>query len=228
MSYSSELKAHLQTLGFRRECCMLACSAGYEAEELDAVCERCTGSYLRGVFFRFGYLSPPEKDSMLTFAFPSEGFADYVQGVLTEVGIPAKRGRRRGKTLLYLKRSDDVSDLLSLMGATRFSLHRMEVQVDKQVRGELNRKCNAETANLARTANAAAEQLTAIRRLEDTKKLGTLPEELQEAAALRLAHPEASLEELRHLTGTPVSRSGLNHRLQKLTKLAEGLEEKTT
>ncbi len=223
MSYASELKAHLQTLGFRRECCMLACSAGYEAEPLEAVCERCTGSYLRGVFFRFGYLSPPEKDSMLTFTFPSEEFASYVQDVLAGVGIPSKRGHRRGKTLLYLKRGDDVSDLLSLMGATRFSLHRMEVQVDKQFRGELNRKCNAETANLARTANAAAEQLTAIRRLEEAKQLGTLSEELQEAAALRREHPEASLEELRRFAKAPVSRSGFHHRLQKLTKLAEGL-----
>lgn len=224
MSYSSELKEHLKTLGFRRECCMLACTAGFEAAAFEAGCEHCLGSFLRGVFFRFGYLNPPEKDAMLTFTF-NDDYALYVQEVLRQAEIEAKVSRRRGKTLLYIKKSDAVSDLVSLMGATRFSLRLMEVQVDKQFRGELNRKCNAETANLARTANAAAEQLTAIERLKRARKLGALPEELQAAAALRLAHPEASLEELRRLSDPPVSRSGLNHRLQKLTRLASELTE---
>ena len=207
---------------------MLACTAGFEAAAFEAHCEHCLGSFLRGVFFRFGYLNPPEKDAMLTFTFQDD-YALYVQDVLRQAGIEAidaaKITRRRGKTLLYIKKSDAVSDLVSLMGATRFSLRLMEAQVDKQFRGELNRKCNAETANLARTANAAAEQLTAIKRLEQARKLGALPEELQAAAALRLAHPEASLEELRRLTDPPVSRSGLNHRLQKLTRLASELTE---
>lgn len=224
MSYSSELKEYLQTLDFRRECCMLACTAGFEAATFEAQCEHCLGSFLRGVFFRFGYLNPPEKDAMLTFTF-GDDYALYVQEVLRGAGFEAKTARRRGKTLLYIKKSDEVSDLVSLMGATRFSLRRMEVQVDKQFRGELNRKCNAETANLARTANAAAEQLTAIRQLQKARKLGTLPEELQAAAALRLAHPEASLEELRRLCDPPVSRSALNRRLQKLTRLAPELTE---
>ena len=224
MSYSSELKEHLQTLGFRRECCMMACTAGFEAAQFEAHCEHCLGSFLRGVFFRFGYLNPPEKDAMLTFTF-GDDYALYVQDVLRQAEIEAKIARRRGKTLLYIKKSDAVSDLVSLMGATRFSLRLMEVQVDKQFRGELNRKCNAETANLARTANAAAEQLTAIERLKQARKLGALPEELQAAAALRLAHPEASLEELRRLSDPPVSRSGLNHRLQKLTRLASELTD---
>ena len=224
MSYSSELKEHLKTLDFRRECCMLACTAGFEAATFEAHCEHCLGSFLRGVFFRFGYLSPPEKDAMLTFTFHDD-YALYVQDVLREAEIEAKIAHRRGNTLLYIKKSDAVSDLVSLMGATRFSLRIMEVQVDKQCRGEMNRKFNAETANLARTANAAAEQLTAIGRLKQARKLGALPEELQAAAALRLAHPEASLEELRRLSDPPVSRSGLNHRLQKLTRLASELTE---
>lgn len=224
MSYSSELKEHLQTLAFRQECCMLACSAGFEAAHFEAHCEQCLGSFLRGVFFRFGYLNPPEKDAMLTFTF-NDDYALYVQELLQQAGVDARLARRRGKVLLYIKKSDAVSDLVSLMGATRFSLRLMEVQVDKQCRSELNRKCNAETANLARTANAAAEQLTAIQRLQKARKLGALPEELQAAAMLRLAHPEASLEELRRISDPPVSRSGLNHRLQKLTRLASELTE---
>ncbi len=223
MSYSSELKTHLQTLGFKRECCMLSCCAGYEARPFTPVCEHCTGCYLRGVFFRFGYLTPPEKDALLTFDFDSP-YAFYVQNVLSQAGFPVNVTRRRGHDLIYLKKSEAISDLVALMGATKFALHIMEVQVDKQCRAELNRKFNAETANLTRTANAAAQQLSAIKKLQQAKQLPLLSPELQAAAQLRLDHPEASLEELRAHSEIPVSRSGLNHRLQKLTSLAAELQ----
>lgn len=223
MSYSSELKAYLQTLGFKRECCMLACSAGYDAQPFVPGCEHCLGCYLRGVFFRFGYLTPPEKDALLTFDFDDDSYAFSVQDVLSQAGIPANVTRRRGHSLIYLKKSEAISDLVTLMGAAKYALHIMEVQVDKQCRAELNRQVNAETANLTRTANAAAQQLSAIKKLRQTKRLPLLPQELQETAALRLSHPEASLEELRALADPPVSRSGLNHRLQKLIALAAEL-----
>ncbi len=220
MSYSSELKQHLQTLGFKKECCMLACSAGYEGEPFDRQCDRCLGCFLRGVFFRYGYLTPPEKDALLTFDFYDD-YAFYVQDVLAAAGFDAKVTSRRGKKLIYLKKSESVSDLVSLMGATKYSLKIMEIQVDKQFRGELNRKINAETANLNRTAGAAAKQLAAIAKLRKEKKFAVLPEELQTAAALREAHPEANLEELRLLANPPISKSGLNHRLRKLIELSE-------
>lgn len=222
MSYSSELKQHLQTLGFKKECCMLACSAGYEAEPFENVCDRCLGCYLRGVFFRFGYLTPPEKDALLTFDFYDD-YAFYVQNILQEAGFDAKVTSRKGKKLIYLKKSEAVSDLVSLMGATKYSLKIMEIQVDKQCRNDLNRKVNAETANLNRTAGASAKQLAAIAKLQKARKLASLPCELQAAAELRLAHPELNLEELRSLSDPPISKSGLNHRLRKLIELAEEL-----
>lgn len=220
MSYSSELKQHLQTLGFKKECCMLACSAGYEGEEFERGCDRCLGCFLRGVFFRFGYLTPPEKDALLTFDFYDD-YAFYVQNVLQEAGFDAKVTERRGKKLIYLKKSEAVSDIVSLMGAVKYSLKIMEVQVDKQCRNELNRMVNAETANLNRTAGASAKQLAAIHKLKEDKKFGALPIELQYAAEMRLAHPEANLEELRTYFDPPISKSGLNHRLRKIIDLAD-------
>ena len=220
MSFSSELKLHLQTLGFKKECCMLACSDGYEAQPFHSVCENCRGSFLRGVFFRFGYLAPPEKEPLLTFTFYDD-YATYVKDVLCDAGLDAKVTHSRGRNLIYLKKTDDVADVVSLMGATRYSLHMMEVQVDKQCRGELNRKVNAETANLNRTAGASALQLAAIRKLEESRKLALLSDELQAAAQLRLAHPEANLTELASFSPTPISKSGLNHRLQKLVEFAK-------
>lgn len=220
MSYSSELKLHLQTLGFKKECCMLACSAGYDALPYEMRCESCRGCFLRGVFFRFGYLTPPEKDALLTLTFYDD-YAFYVRDVLLDAGLDARVTRTGGKNRIYLKKSEDVSDLVSMMGATKYSLQIMNTQIEKQCRGELNRMVNAETANLTRAANASAEQLAAIRRLEETRKLALLPEELQAAARLRLSHPEASLSELASLSDPPISKSGLNHRLRRLTEAAE-------
>ena len=219
MSYSSELKLHLQTLGFKKECCMLACSAGYDAQPFEDVCENCRGSFLRGVFFRFGYLTPPEKDALLTFSFYDD-FAFYVQDALNAAGLDARVTRSKGRNLIYMKKNDDVADLVSLMGATKYSLRMMEAQVDKQYRGELNRKVNAETANLNRTAGAAALQLSAIRKLRETGKYSLLSDELQAAAELRLSHPEANLSELASLSPFAISKSGLNHRLRKIVELA--------
>lgn len=222
LSYSSELKDYLKTLGFRKECCMLACSAGYEAEAFEPTCDRCTGCYLRGVFFRFGYITPPEKDPLLTLDF-NDDYAFFVQDVLHRASIDAKVTVRRGHNLIYLKKTDAISDFVTMIGASKYALRLMELQVDKQFRSELNRKVNAETANLTRTANAAAEQLAAIGKLQKSELWETLPEPLLAAAELRLAHPEASLEELRALSSPPVSKSGLNHRLQKLARIAAEL-----
>ena len=222
MSFSEELKKHLQTIPFRSDCCMLACAAGYESRPYEDVCEHCKGAFLRGVFFRFGYLTPPNHETLLTFTFP-DAFADTVFAVLTESGLDARRSQRRGKQVLYMKRADDVSDLLAMMGATRFSLQMLEAQVDKSCNVDLNRQVNAETANLARTANAAADQRAAILLLKERKKYRQLPDELQEVGNLRLQYPEASLSELAALTNPPLTKSGLNHRLQKLLQAADEL-----
>ena len=219
MSYSAELKKHLQTIPFKSECCMLACAAGYEGRSPELVCEHCRGAFLRGVFFRYGYLSPPDRETLLTFTFPDD-YADTVAAVLEDAGLEPRRTSRKGKQTIYMKRSDDVSDLLSLIGATRFSLQMMEAQIEKQCNGDLNRQVNAETANLARAASASADQRAAILLLIETKKYQLLPDDLREAADLRLSNPEASLSELASMTVPPLTKSGLNHRLQNLVALA--------
>ena len=219
MSYSGELKKNLQTLPFRNECCMLACASGYQDRAPEFRCEYCRGAFLRGVFFRHGYLTPPDREAMLTFTFSGD-FADTVASVLNDAGLDALRTTRRNRLIVYMKRSDDISDLLSMIGATRFSLEMMQAQVDKQVNGELNRQVNAETANLARAAAASAEQRAAILSLQKSKKYQLLPDELKEVADLRLRYPEASLSELAAMTRPPLTKSGLNHRLQKLVLLA--------
>lgn len=225
MSYSGELKKYLQTLPFKNECCMLACAAGYESRPLERACDWCAGAFLRGVFFRFGYLTPPNRETLLTFTFPGS-FADDVFSLLTESGVNVRRSERKGKQILYVKHADEVSDLLVMMGATRYSLEMLQAQVDKACNIDLNRQVNAETANLARTANAAADQRAAILRLMESRKFPLLPDELKEAATLRLNHPESSLSELAAMTVPPLTKSGLNHRLQKLVRLAD--EESST
>ena len=219
MSYSNELKKYLQTLPFKNECCMLACAAGFEGRIYEDVCDRCKGAFLRGVFFKYGYLTPPNRETLLTFTFP-DSFADTVFSLLSDAGLDVHRSVRRGKQVLYIKHTEEVSDLLAMIGATRYALEMLQAQVDKAFNVDLNRQVNAETANLARAANAAAAQRAAIMRLMKSKKYPLLPDELREVAELRLNHPEASLTELAAMTVPPLTKSGLNHRLQKLVLLA--------
>ena len=116
-------------------------------------------------------------------------------------------------------------DLLTYMGAVRSSMEYMQVKMIKEVRNDVNRRTNFDTANIDKIVSASAQQAEAIRLLAERNRLKELPEELQEMAALRLKYPEMSLRELGEQLDPPITRSGVNHRLRKLTELAEKLED---
>lgn len=223
MSFSSDIKNKLTELETKKQCCIESIAAGKALLKLDSVCEKDCGCFLRGVFLRCGSVSAPGRNFMLSFSFRDEEYADYIAGLLSSAGLPPKRTNRRGKPVLYYKASESIEDVLSFIGATKAALDIISAKVMSDVRNTANRLCNAETANLDRTAKAAAEQCEAIRLLEKHGALGNLSPELRECAELRTANPDASLEELRLLMREPVSKSGLNHRLKKLIETAEAL-----
>ncbi len=161
---------------------------------------------------------------MLSFALPDEEFADYLSEILDEAGLPAKRTLRKGKPILYYKASESIEDVLAFIGATKAALDVMREKVLSDVRNTANRICNAETANMDRTARAAAEQNEAIKTIQKHGAMHNLPPELRECAELRLANPDMSLAQLREQFREPVSKSGLNHRFKKLIEIAEMLE----
>lgn len=187
--------------------------------------ECCYGAFLRGAFLACGTLSNPERDYHLEFFLPRRKLAEDLCVLLREMDLPFKITSRRGAAVAYCKESEHIEDLLTMMQATQSTLRLMNIKIYKDVRNRVNRVTNCETANLTKTVEAVRRQTQAIERLERVGMLPTLPAALQEAARLRLENPELSLSELGAMMSPPLSRSGMNHRLQKLMELAGALPE---
>lgn len=138
-------------------------------------------------------------------------------------GLSAKQARRAGGYVVYFKESESIEDCLTLMGATSAALELMGVKMVKDIRNNINRVTNCESANIDKTVAAAAVQSEALRKIERTVGLDALPEELREIAYLRLENPELSLRELGEALDRPLTRSGVNHRLRRILEFAEKL-----
>lgn len=182
-------------------------------------------AFVRGAFLAGGGVSDPEKEYRAEFSFKDNNIAADFLTLLDYQGIECSMTFRAGKFLVYTKNSSTIEDLFAYMGAGGETLNLIGVKVYKSVRNRINRQNNCETSNILKTADAAYLQTCAIEKLKKAGKLETLPEELLEAAMLRLNNPEMSLSGLCKLTGSRLTRSGLNHRIQKLIELANELGE---
>ena len=146
--------------------------------------------------------------------------------LLGELGFEPGQAVRGASFLAYFKQSEAIADFLTTVGADVSALEIMSARVEKDMRNEINRKVNCDSANADKIVAAAAEQLEAIRQIELEQGLDTLPEGLQQAALLRIANPEASLAELAALSQPSVTKSCLSHRLKRLIAIArEGTSE---
>ena len=186
-------------------------------------CDHCARALLRGAFLVCGAVTDPARDYHLEFSVPYYNLSRDLLTLLDEVGFPAKVVVRNGSYVIYLKESERIEDCLTFLGASRAALEMMSIKVVKSIRNETNRRTNCENANIDKTVNAAAAQTQAVRRIEKSGKLESLPPALRELARVRLDHPELSLRELGALLDPPLSRSGVNHRLQRLLEIAADL-----
>lgn len=207
-------------------CVRLARQLRDPSAELDAVlhlsaCDGCRSAFLRGAFLSCGTVTDPKKASHLEFLLPEtvpdEPFARLLEGC----GYPPHRIVRKDGTGLYYKDSSSVGDLLTLMGAQHIIFDLYNMGIEREIRNDANRATNCVARNIEKSIAAAGRQTEAIERLMKTGKLETLSEPLRETARLRYRHPDATLDELRNLHTPPISKSGLNHRLQKLMSAAE-------
>ena len=137
------------------------------------------------------------------------------------LGLQPGTVNRKGRFIVYVKGGESVTDLLTYLGAKNAAMESMQAKMLKEMRNNLNRRNNFETANIDKTASAAARQLLAIERIMGTVGLDALPEDLREIAALRWENPELSLRELGEHLSQPLSRSGVNHRLRRIVEFAE-------
>ncbi len=187
-------------------------------------CERCRILYVRAALLSHGTVMDPEKGYHASIRTQTEAGADELSSVLESFGIEAKKHRENGLPALYLKESEKIEDFLSAIGAQKFSLELMEKRVEKSIRANISRRQNFDNANMVRVVNGAQSIISAIHYLSQEGVLETLSEPLQKAARLRLSRPEVSLAELCRLSEEKITKSGLNHRLQKLLAIAEKIQ----
>ncbi|MDD6135448.1 MAG: DNA-binding protein WhiA [Selenomonadaceae bacterium] len=181
----------------------------------------CRVAYLRGAFQGGGSVNRPEASYHLELVTGSYGLGNLLNTLLKRMGFPVGFTDRKEDYVVYLKEGDAIMDFLAMVQADE-AVEAFEVARNvKEVREQVNRLVNCETANLQKTVDAAGRQLAYIKRLQEAAV--KLPAKLRATAELRLKHPDASLTELADMLG--VSKSGMNHRMRKLRELAEELPD---
>ena len=181
----------------------------------------CRRSFLRGAFLAGGSVNAPEKSYHLEIETHYHDLARDILQLFEDEQLSARSVSRKSNFVIYMKDSEEIADALTALGATDSALSLYAIKVEKDMKNTINRRVNCETANLTKTANAAALQIQAIKKLMGSHLAGDLTPPLLELAELRLNNPEASLAELGALLETPISKSGVNRRLQKLISLSE-------
>ena len=186
-----------------------------------------SGAFLRGVFVSCGSVTDPNKEYHLELVLPENDRTPALLDFIAEHGMSLKEtargGARSKKTVLYAKESELIEDCLTYIGASNHSMEIMQVKIVKDFRNRVNRSVNCENANLDKTVAASNKSTADIEYIFSTMGADWLSPDLRETARLRVENPEMSLSELCGIFPEKISRSGLNHRLKKLSKLAEEL-----
>lgn len=185
-------------------------------------------SYLRGAFLAGGSVNNPETsryhlEIYSTYEDHNEDLAKLMNKYFY---LNAKTTKRRRGYIVYLKEAAKIGDFLHVVGALNAMLSFEDLRIMRDMRNSVNRLVNCDTANLKKTANAAAKQVEDIQLIDEKEGLDSLPEKLQSLARFRLAHPELSLKEVAaQIPDGPISKSGVNHRFKKISEIAENLRE---
>ena len=183
----------------------------------------CKRAFLRGAFLCAGSISDPTKFYHFEIVCTSQEKARQLQELIQSFEIDAKIVKRKKYDVVYVKEGAQIVELLGLMGAGISLMNLENVRILKGMRNTVNRKVNCETANINKTVNAAVKKMEDIEYIQNTVGLEKLPENLEETARLRLEYPQASLKELGALLSVPLGKSGVNHRLRKISSIAEQL-----
>ncbi len=189
-------------------------------------CEECSSSFLRGVFLSVGSVTDPSKAYHMELRAPSDGRADLLCAHLLSLGFTPGSTRRRDNVGFFWKGSSPIQDFLTYLGAMSAVFALLNTQIKRDIRNNENRATNCVAENIHRSMHAGSRQVTAIRYLEAHDLIPALSPELQITAKLRLEHPEATLAELAALHEPAITKSGLNHRMEKILALYERATEK--
>lgn len=190
---------------------------------VQAVC--CKRAYIRGAFLAAGSMSDPNKSYHFEIVCDLEEQAEYLRNMICSFGLDAKIVIRKNNYIVYLKEGDQIVDILNIMEAPGALMELENVRIMKEMRNSVNRKVNCETANIKKIVSAAVRQREDIEYIRDTVGLEKLPEGLRTIALARLLYPDAPLKELGTALEIPLGKSGVNHRLRKLSEIADRIRE---
>ena len=183
--------------------------------------EKLEKALVRGVFLGAGSINDPSNKYHLEITLSSIDNAKKIQKLLEDKNIYTKWLERKKGYSLYIKDGEQISNFLAFIEANSAVLKFEEIRVLREMKNNVNRKVNCETANLSKTVNAAVRQIEAIKNLQKAGKFENLSDNLKEIAVLRLENPDASLVELGQMLKKPIGKSGVNHRLNTLLELGE-------
>ena len=180
-------------------------------------------AYVRGCFLGSGSINNPKNNYHIEFIIKDKSTADDILQILNKYNIHFKKLEKENAVSLYSKDGEEISKFLAFIGANSSVLRFEDIRVYRDMRNNVNRIVNCETANLSKTVNAAVKQIDAINKLKESGKYNSLSENLKEIAELRIKYPDVSLVELGKMLNPPIGKSGVNHRMKAILKLVEEL-----
>lgn len=185
--------------------------------------ENLKKAFIRGSFLGSGSINDPKKKYHIEISLENKEYANILKNILNEFNIIFKELERKSSYSLYSKDGEEISKFLALIGASKAVINFEEIRVIRDIRNNVNRKVNCETANLNKTVNAAVRQIEDIKFIYNSKAEDKLSDSLKEIANLRMENPDISLVELGKLLKEPIGKSGVNHRLKKIQEIANEL-----
>ena len=215
-SFSRKVKEELRRIDF---------TALEKTFKIRADDEKGRREKLRQIFLSNASLTNPQKEYHLEFVFSKEEEGREVEEILQHYSLHPKQGKRGKNRMVYLKDASEIADVLKLLGAVDALMELENARILKEVSENVNRRVNFEAANINRTVKASLKQQEEIQYIEEVLGLDQLEKALQEVAKRRLQYPDASLEELAQGLEPPIGKSGVNHRLRKLARIAKELRE---
>lgn len=184
----------------------------------------CKRAFVRASFVACGSIADPNKQYHMEFVSSDYDLMTDLKEIISEFGIDGKIIERKTYFVVYYKEGEQLVDLLNIMSAHKALLEFENLRVIKEVRNNINRKVNCETANLNKIVSASVRQSEAIEYIKNTVGLDFLPDNLRTMAIARLKNPDASLKVLGELVDPPIGKSGVNHRLNKICEMASELK----
>lgn len=222
MSFSSKVKQEIGAIS-RKDFTLKEKTSKMTTKGLKGISDLEKRSMIREAFLQSGSISDPEKFYHLEIVFADLQEAEKIKEMMGDFGLDGKIVERKGHYVVYLKEGAQIADMLRVMEASVALMEFENIRIVKEMRNSINRQVNCEAANLGKTISAAVKQVEDIKFISSKVGLDNLPENLAQTARKRLEYPEATLKELGEVMEPPLGKSGVNHRLKKLSELAEDL-----